>query len=221
MKNPIKKTKHKEVFPWHQDFRDTESLPDIKVIRTQFFVNFIAFVIPLFVAVLWIQKEVALGSLRADIADLNAKKVTMEASNNQLIALSRDFTKESARIESLNDYYYNLFPVSEYLATLSEEVSSGMVLSSVDIKKGNRIVGNDVVDTWLSKVSGYVDLGNTGAITAVNAFVEEIGKEGLLTPFLDEAFLDNLSRDQITDTLNFVVSITMSDTKKDGEKVKK
>ena len=36
-------------------------------------------------------------------------------------------------------------------------------------------------------------------------------QEELLKPHLDEAFLDNLVRDQETDTLNFVVSITMLD----------
>ncbi|MCB1120071.1 MAG: hypothetical protein KJT03_00865 [Verrucomicrobiae bacterium] len=216
MKISLKKAKAKESSPWHQDFRNPETLPDIKVIRTQFFVNFVAIVIPLFVATMWVQKEVLLGSLRSDIAKLEEKKDAMQSSNSNAVGLSRDFVKESAKIESLDSYYYNLFPVSEYLAALSEHITDEMVLTSVDVKKGNRIDGNDVVEIWQSNVSGYVEHGNTGAITAVNKLVEDISKDELLVPVLDHAFLDNLSRDQNTDTLNFVVSITMSDTKKDG-----
>lgn len=214
MKIQLKKAKVKESSPWHQDFRNTEALPDIKVIRTRFFVNLVAFVIPLFVATIWLQKEFSLDSLRSDIARLEEKKAAMQASNSKLIGLSRDFVKESAKIKSLDDYYYNLFPVSEYLAALSQYVSEEMVFSSVELKKANRIEGNDVVDIWQSNVSGFVEHGNTGAITAVNTLVENISKDELLLPVLDDAFLDNLSRDQNTDTLNFVVSITMSDAKK-------
>jgi hypothetical protein len=214
MKNPLKKTKTKVLVPWRQDFRNSESLPDIKVIRTQFLINFVAVVVPLFVAILWIQQELALGSLRQDLGKLEEKKVAMQSANSELVALSRDFMKESAKIDSLDQYYYNLFSISDYLVTLSKNVSENMVLSSMEIKKSNRIEGNDVIDVWESKVSGNVTQENQGAITSVNTFVEDLGKEELLALYLDEAFLDNLSRDQNTDTLNFVVSIAMSGTEK-------
>ena len=144
MKLPIKKNKTQEQFPWHQDFRNAEALPDIKVIRTRFFVNFIALVIPLFVAVVWIQQEMTLGALRGEIAELETEKSSMQASNKELIELSRDFMKESAKIESLDEYYYNLFPLSDYLVTLSDQVGEDMVVSSMEIKKANRVQGNDV-----------------------------------------------------------------------------
>ena len=217
MKIPIKKTKTQELVPWHQDFRNTESLPDIKVIRTRFFINFVALVVPLFISIMWIQKELSLGAIRGEINDLEGEKSTMQATNDELVDLSREFMKESAQIESLDEFYFNLFPLSDYLVTLSEQVGEDMVVSSMEIKKANRIQGNDVVDVWESRISGYVTQGEQGAATnRVNNFVEEIGKDDLLAPHLDEAFLDSLSRDQTTDTLNFVVSITLSGTDKTG-----
>lgn len=212
MKIKIRKTKGEEESPWHQDFRNSEALPDIKVIRTRFFLNFVAFLIPACVAILWILQELNLGALREEITKLEDEKTSMTNSNQALVALSRDFMKESAKIESLDSYYYNLFPVSDYLLTLSERASEEMVISSLELKKTNRIDGTKVIDIWESQISGYVTQGSQEAITAVNAFVEEIGEDQLLAPFVEEAFLDNLARDQITDTFNFVVSISMSDT---------
>lgn len=209
MKNPIKKSKAPAQSPWHQDFRNPDALPDIKVIRTRFFVNFVAIVIPLFVSVIWIQNEISLSSLKSSIAELEVEKLSMESSNSELVELSREFLQESAKIESLDTYYYNLFPLSDYMMTLSDQVGEDMVVSSLELKKSNRVAGNDVVDVWESRVAGYVAHGDQAAITRVNKFVEDIGKEELLEPHIDEAFLDNLSRDQETDTLNFVVSITM------------
>ena len=209
MKNPIKKSKVPAQSPWHQDFRNPDTLPDIKVIRTRFFVNFVAIVIPLFVSVIWIQSEISLSSLKSSIAELEVEKSSMESSNSELVELSREFLQESAKIESLDTYYYNLFPLSDYLVTLSDQVGEDMVVSSLELKKSNRVAGKDVVDVWESRVAGYVAHGDQAAITRVNKFVEDIGKEELLEPHIDEAFLDNLSRDQETDTLNFVVSITM------------
>ncbi len=218
MKIPIKKSKALSQSPWHQDFRNAEALPDIKVIRTQFFVNVVAIVIPLFVAIMWIQNEVSLNSLKGSIADLQEEKTSMQSSNAELVELSREFMKEPAKIESLDGYYYNLFPVSDYLVTLSDQVGEDMVVSSLELKKSNRVAGNDVIDVWESRIAGYVAQGDQGAITRVNSFVEDIGKEELLEPHIDEAFLDNLSRDQETDTLNFVVSITMVDNEQTGGK---
>ena len=216
MKIPIKKSKAPSQSPWHQDFRNADVLPDIKVIRTQFFVNFVAIVIPLFIAIMWIQKEVSLNSLKGNLANLEKDKASMQSTNNEFVELSREFLKESAKIESLDDYYYNLFPVSDYLVMLSDQVEEDMVVSSMEIKKSNRVSGNDVVDVWESRIAGYVAQGDQGAITRVNNFVEEISQEELLKPHIDEAFLDNLLRDQDTDTLNFVVSITMLDSEQNG-----
>ena len=141
----------------------------------------------------------------------------MQANNTELVSLSREFMKESAKVDALDKYYYNLFSISEYLVTLSKRVTEDMVLSSMEIKKSNRIEGNDVIDVWESRVSGNVTKENQGAITSVNRFVEGLRKEELLAPHLDDVFLDNLSRDQVTETLNFVVSITLSDTEKAEE----
>ena len=125
--------------------------------------------------------------------------------------------KESAKVESLDDYYFNLFPLSDYLMTVSDRVAEDMVVSSLELKKSNRVQGTDVVDVWESRIAGYVGQGDQGAITRVNNFVEEMGDEDLLKPHIDEAFLDNLVRDQETDTLNFVVSITMMDSELIGD----
>ena len=122
MKIPIKGPKKVVQTPWHQDFKNQEALPDIKLIRTQFFLNFIGLMLPLIVAVIWIQNEVSLNVLKADIAKLDGEKAGMQASNNDLVALSREFLKESAKIVSLDEYYYNLFPSSEFLAAISERV---------------------------------------------------------------------------------------------------
>ena len=216
MKIPTKKKKVQAQSPWHQDFRNADALPDIKVIRTRFFVNFVALVIPLFVATMWIQNEVALNTLKSDIQSLEADKVAKQSSNSELVELSREFTKESAKIESLNDYYYNLFSLSDYLVTLSDQVEEDMVVSSLELKRAHRVSGDDVVPVWESRIAGYVAQGDQGAITRVNNFVEEFSEVELLEPYIDEAFLDNLARDQETDTLNFVVNVTMMDVEEDG-----
>ena len=214
MKIQIKKSKQTVDAAWHQDFRNPDSLPDIKVIRTRFFVNFVAIVVPLFVGIMWIQQELSWSSIRGDIEKLENEKSGMNSSNTELVSLSRDFLKESAKVESLEGYYHNLFPLSDYLESIARQVPADMVISSMDLKKSNRIDGDNVVDTWESRISGYAVQENQNAVSHVNKFVEDLREEELLATYLEEAFLDNLSRDQITDTLNFVVSITMFDSEK-------
>jgi hypothetical protein len=212
MKIPTKKSKQAAEAPWHQDFRNVDALPDIKVIRTRFFVNLIAVVVPLFIATLWVQQELSLSTVRSEIAELENEKKSLEASNTNLVGLSRNFVEEAAKIESLDDYYYNLFSVSDYLVSLSKRVSEDMVISTMELKKANRVEGSEVLDTWESQISGYVILEDQTAVSHVNQFLGELREEELIAEYLDDAFLDNLSRDQVTDTLNFVVSIVMSDT---------
>ena len=211
MKIQIKGTKRELGTPWHQDFRNPESLPDIKVIRTQFFLNFVAVLLPMVVAIFWVQKEMAISVLKGDIEKLESQKTSMKADNAKLVGYSRDFMKESAKLDVLGDYYYNLFSVSEMIAGISEKVPEEITLSSVRIEKGTRVVGKEVHDIWESQIVGFISQESQDAINVVNSFVEELEKVDVFAPYLEQAFLDSLNRDQATDTLNFIVSLTYSE----------
>jgi hypothetical protein len=58
---------------WHPSFRNYERLPDIKVVRTVFFVNAVAITVAIAMFTVFIFKEYHLYSLRRQVADVRAQ----------------------------------------------------------------------------------------------------------------------------------------------------
>ena len=89
---------------WHADFRLVDALPDTKVIRTKFLVNFIF--LGLFCILLGFigYREINKIGLRQSIESLQAEVDTRSGPNRQLAILSRDFRFLSNRLDDVNKF---------------------------------------------------------------------------------------------------------------------
>ena len=89
---------------WHADFRLVESLPDTKVIRTKFIVNF--FFLGIFFVLLGIvgYREINKIGLRQSIESLQSEVDTRSSSNRELASLSRDFRTLANRADDIRSF---------------------------------------------------------------------------------------------------------------------
>src|SRR3954462_112783 len=85
-----------QVPPWHPNFRNYEKLPDIKVVRTAFFVNVAAITIALAAAIFFGLKEWQLHVLRGQIAVRQGQIDRDKKGSDQAIALFKKFQAEEA-----------------------------------------------------------------------------------------------------------------------------
>ena len=81
---------------WHPNFRDYQKLPDVKVVRTAFFVNGGAVFVALGLAVYVASQEVHLHTLGAQIAEEQAKIDRAKKGSEQALAAFKKFQAEEA-----------------------------------------------------------------------------------------------------------------------------
>src|SRR5438552_6654267 len=87
-----------QVAPWHPNFRNYEKLPDIKVVRTAFFVNGTAIALVVALATYFGIKEWQLHGLNTQIADWQ-RQIDRDKKESELaIAQFKKFQVEEARI---------------------------------------------------------------------------------------------------------------------------
>lgn len=104
--------------PWFFDFRVTQILPDIKIIRTNFILNFIS--IFFFVSALgfFFYSQKILSDKESTLQRLSSEAGSLAVSDRQNLALSKDFQE-------------GLKPLSEFIGFFQNEVTLPYVLDEL------------------------------------------------------------------------------------------
>jgi hypothetical protein len=88
---------------WRADFRLVDQLPDVKVVRTKFIVNFAAIAIVTALLVTVGYREFTKLTLRQSIEMLQSEVDTRSSANRRLTALSRDFRQLSNKMVDIQE----------------------------------------------------------------------------------------------------------------------
>lgn len=116
---------------WRPDFKIRSTLPDIKVVRTNFAINLIAIVLMLMAGCLVLQREYQGHSLRRTVETMEQSVQRAEISNQQYLKTSQQFIKLARGIEELQRFFRAPLLAHELLVTLAQLKPEGCVFSQV------------------------------------------------------------------------------------------
>jgi hypothetical protein len=186
----LKKKKKPEAAPtapqvpaWHPNFRNFEQLPDIKVVRTAFFVNGVAAFIALGLLVFLGNREYELHSLRAQIAAYDVQIARDKGDSDKAIALYKKFQEQEKRVNDVDAFIKSKPVTSEILLRLGETRPKNIALESIDIRapEGNPSVGPVIL--LRATVRGQSELATGEA----GAYVEVLKNDAFFGPKLEGA----------------------------------
>jgi Tfp pilus assembly protein PilN len=146
---------------WHPNFRNRERLPDTKVVRTYFFVNFTAVTVVVCLALAVWYQEYRIRVLDRQVADWQLQISKNQKSAADAAALSRKFAAEEKKIRELDSFLQQKLVLSQFLLQLGKSLPADLVIDSVDIR-GDGIglrgtaAGSPVEAT--GRTSAYVEL---------------------------------------------------------------
>lgn len=106
---------------WHPDFRIAETLPDIKVVRTSFIVNFVVVAVVLILGAVVAFRELTLAELRSGIERFNSTINQRSAANSEAIRKSREFSDSRKKVDDVIAFYtktYDVLPIVEALSSV-------------------------------------------------------------------------------------------------------
>ena len=215
------KVKKKEIQPyWRPDFRNAASLPDIKVVRTDFIVNSIAILIAFAVCAFILQREYRAWSIGSAVEELEKRIRIAEPDDNILLKRSEQFRKAGGYIQDLDTFYDSPFRAHELLVALSKLKDDDLILSSLRFSEAI------IQQNKKAKVEYLIDLnGEVRDLPTLDDYVVSLRSLELfeLEGYEADISEDPRPRNASTGLYPYAVNIKLSpaDPKKKGKGAKK
>ena len=187
---------------WHPSFRNYERLPDIKVVRTVFFVNAVAITVALAMFTVFIFKEYHLHSLRRQVADVRAQGDRDRRGSDQAIALFKKFQGEEKKILEI-DAFLKVRPLlSDLLLQIGRTLPKNIALNSLDVHDNGLVMRGTV--------RGAPELASGEA----SNYVEQLRGDRAIKVLFDEVTLTSISRNGQTGRLSVELFLKFKRAKK-------
>jgi hypothetical protein len=119
---------------WHPNFRDYEKLPDVKVVRTAFFVNGAAILILVCLAIYFGINEWQLHVIKGQIAQAQLVIDHEKKSSDQDVALYKRFQAEEAKVKEVDAFVKSRPELSEIILRLGETLPENIALDALDVR---------------------------------------------------------------------------------------
>jgi hypothetical protein len=181
---------------WHPNFRNFERLPDVKAVRTSFFVNFLAIMITLAVLICFGLQEYKLHEVRAQIDDWQRQIDANQKPSEQAVQLYQQFQGEEKKAAEVAAFIKTDFVRSDFIIKLGQSLPNEIALNSIDVHE-NGVFLRGIVRGTPAEASGL-------AQTYINQLEDD--------PSLSQKFemtisMPGISNDAKADKLDFEISM--------------
>lgn len=196
----LKKSRDKSsgaVLPaWHPNFRNFDQLPDIKVVRTTFFINGVAILLASILLIYAVYREIELTTLKSDTEAARNYSTSNKGASDHAVTLYRKFQAEEKKVQELQQFLAGAkISVSELLLELGGSLPEAVKLSNVDYRApGVTIRG------------GIQASSEEGAGIAVK-YVEDLKKNSYFSKYFTSIKLISILRDPGTGQIRFEIAL--------------
>ncbi|MFP4281300.1 MAG: hypothetical protein ACLFR7_01700 [Opitutales bacterium] len=198
---------------WRPDFRDVESLPDIKVIRTDFLLNLVCVSLALILLGYFFVQEYRAMSLQASIESLSGDIRDNAAINQENLRMSAAFRRLEGRMEEFVRFHNVPVSPDELLTDLARMQPDPVTLASTNFTGGTTGRGNNAKTSYTLILSGSVahtlERAAPQVITSYRASLEEVPS---IAPYFESSELSGFTRNDELGIFNFTIRITLRDT---------
>jgi hypothetical protein len=161
---------------WHPNFRLSETLPDIKVVRTGFLVNFVAILAVLLALAVNGYREWRIAALGGEIETFQERLDAGQKQNSANLKLSGEFTRQSKVIEDVSTFYSLAYPPMDFLIAVTESRPDDIAFDSIRYtlekpvikKKGAKPKKADFVSKYT--INGMLQGSSADALNSINRY---------------------------------------------------
>lgn len=197
-----KKSTTSRSYDWRPNFRDYESLPDIRAVRTQYFVPVLAIVIATILSFYILFQEYRAVGIEEDILSLEAEIEKYREQHDEKVELNAEFMKISRKLSEVVEFKQGKLAASDALLSLSSNLLEGMHLDRVEYYEGR------------ANIEGSVLVPAEEASRLVNDYLKAIEEADAFQGLLSEYKLTSLDRSSAGNTIAFRIEATAEEKKK-------
>lgn len=202
----------KEMQPfWRPNFVNQSELPDIKVIRTDFIINFIAVTLALGVAFFLLKREYSSYSLGNTISKMEQQIRVSDSDDIENLKLSEAFRSSAQYIVEVEKFFNAPLLAHEFLYNLSEIKPEDLIFNSISLNESSAKIGGKDLVSYGINISG--EAKNLTVIEDFKKILEEadLFKVAGFDLEIDETLQ---GRDEKTGIFPYRLAITLAPEKK-------
>lgn len=203
----------KDIQPyWRPNFVNSSGLPDIKVVRTDFIINFVSMLLMLLVGFYVLQREYRAYALSQTIDDMEQRIRIAAPDDSSNLKLSQEFRDSAAHVAELEKFYAAPLLAHEFLKQLFQMRPEKLIFKQLSLTESLAKEGTVSTVTYRINISGEVS-----SPPVLNQFKEKLSTweplqyKGYIL-YVDE---DLPGRDADTGIWSYTLEITLSPAKPD------
>lgn len=175
---------------WHPNFRNRERLPDTKVVRTQFFVNFAAMAVVASCLLYFTYQEYRINNVSRQAAEWQAQIAANQKASNQALELSQKFADEETKINEATGFLKQRLVFSEFVLQIGRTLPPNLAMNAVELRENG-------VD-----LRGLAAGSPDEASGRMSAYIEQLKQDKHLNAIF-EGITQNIERDPTGERLSF------------------
>jgi hypothetical protein len=179
---------------WHPNFRLVEQLPDIKVIRTDFFVNVVSVGLAVFLLGLVLLAEYNAFALNREIAKYNTDIGEKKGTNQGNLNYSAEFDRLAQDVAEVGKFLDVHLTPTEVLLALTDILPRNIVTKSLSYDDIQIQVGRRSNRSKGIEFRGSVQGSPDEATAIVTKFQEDLANHEVLKPLIKKVELISLVR---------------------------
>ncbi|MDG1242483.1 MAG: hypothetical protein P8R37_06425 [Opitutae bacterium] len=205
-------SKQRDIQPyWRPDFKIQSTLPDIKVVRTDFIINAIAVALMLIAGFTLLQGEYRAYSLHRSIASMQQSIGETKTNNNQNLKESERFRESAQSVVELQRFFRAPLVAHELMAELARLKPAGLIFSRVMFSSAT--IKQKGKDQAKSQMTYEINItGDTRGLMALTQFKAMLQASPSLSPAGFEVVVDESmqQRNAMTGITPFQVLISLT-----------
>ena len=203
----IKRSKRQEQAPlyWRPDFRDREQLPDIKTVRTGFFLSALAITLAVMTLIFVGIREYKIMNLKGNIEEVQKEIDVYRVENALIVNKNKAFRDNMLKVQEIVAFVDEKAVVSDLIMDIAGALSEGMVFRKFEYKDDSaRFEGTipSAIDSD-SALNGFIE--NLKAIESLNTRFKTFNQTSVV-------------RQKETGDVDFVVDMKNENAKKNRRK---
>lgn len=209
------KKKEKQEIAWHPDFKDEAILPDIKVVRTGFIVNFTAASFACFFFIYYFIIMLQLAGTGSEVKQLKNFIDTNKAKSAELVIKNAEFIKNSGKLKEVQAFFKDYVNPSKYLVLLSNNSVKNSFFDEVRLTEKDVTIDNSkdkkktLEHFYILTVLGTIEGEYTKALDSVEDFMERFKNIPEVQGELQDIEAISLKRDPKLNLFTYQIDITL------------
>ena len=180
--------------PWHPNFRNTAELPDIKTVRTKFFINAACVVLAIGALLSWCYIEYTVHTVAGELKSVNQQIARDTKGSQEAIAQYKKFKADESKITELSAFASGQkVLLSDFVSNLGQTLPEHVVLSELQLKEAE------------ISLRGVIKSSSEAASGISASYEKQLRESPTSAGRFSSIVLTSLSRDTVTGFMNFEI----------------